>query len=357
MTRSGSNPAALLALGVAFLVAIGIAGFVPILGGSAASQQGAKVGVTLAQLMLQAAQACVPDGPVQGLDQEQATDAEQVVSAAFASSGEDQSVARVALMVAWTESTLRNLGPMTGNDGSLGLFQQRGWGTPTQEMDPPTATALFVDRLLALPGWRQLPPWVAAQDVQRSAFADGSNYERNWVLSGQLLEEVLTDGDQPGTCGQGVPNGVAGPPSAHGLPAGYSIPAGTAPAHAAVVTWALAQLGKPYVWAAAGPGSFDCSGFTMAAWATVGVPLVHYTVAQQQEGVAVAPTELMPGDLVLVPGSDSPGPGEAGHVGIYLGAGLVESAIDPQLGVAVQSWQTFISGGLIALRDPDPADA
>lgn len=356
MTRTGSNPATLVAVGVALAAAIAMAGFVPILGGSAASQQGAKVGVTLASLLLQAGQACVPDGPVQGLDHEQASDAEQVVSAAFADSGEDQSVARVALMVAWTESSLHNLGPMVGNAGSLGLFQQRGWGTPQQEMNPPSATALFVNRLLALPGWRQLPPWVAAQEVQRSAFGDGSNYKKNWVVSGQLLAQVLANGDRPGGCGQGVPNGIAGPPEAHGLPAGYSVPAGTAPAHAAVVSWALAQLGKPYVWAAAGPGTFDCSGLTMAAWANAGVHLPHYTVSQQGEGVAVAPAQLMPGDLVLIPGSDSPGPGEAGHVGIYLGAGLVESAIDPQSGVAVQSWQTFISGGLIALRDPDPAD-
>ena len=46
----------------------------------------------------------------------------------------------------------------------------------------------------------------------------------------------------------------------------------------------------------------------------------------------------------------------AGHVGLYLGFGLVLSAIDPQMGVAVQSWQTFVSGGLTALRDPDPSD-
>jgi peptidoglycan DL-endopeptidase CwlO len=333
-----------------------IAGFVPILGGSAASEQGAQLGVTLATLLVEAGEACIPGGPVQGLDQEQASDAEQVVSAAFADSGENQSVARIALMVAWTESTLQDLGPMAGNAGSIGLFQQRGWGTEQQELDPTTATALFVNRLLGVSEWQQLPPWVAAQDVQRSAFADGSNYEANWVLSGQLLTQVLSNGDQPGACGQGVPNGLAGPASAHGLPVGYSVPAGTGPAHAEVVTWALAQLGKPYVWAAAGPSSFDCSGLTMAAWATAGVHLVHYTVSQQEEGVAVSPAQLMAGDLVLIPGSDSPGPGEAGHVGIYLGAGLVESAIDPQMGVAVQSWQTFIGGGLIALRDPDPTD-
>jgi cell wall-associated NlpC family hydrolase len=110
------------------------------------------------------------------------------------------------------------------------------------------------------------------------------------------------------------------------------------------------------VWAAAGPNAYDCSGLTMAAWATAGVTLDHYTVSQQGEGVAVTASQLMAGDLVLTPGSDSPGPGEAGHVGIYLGYGLVESAIDPQMGIEVQSWQTFVSGGLDTLRDPAPAD-
>jgi cell wall-associated NlpC family hydrolase len=90
----------------------------------------------------------------------------------------------------------------------------------------------------------------------------------------------------------------------------------------------------------------------MAAWATVGVVLVHASSIQQTEGVGVTAAQLVPGDLVLVPGSDSPGPGLAGHVGIYLGDSLVISAIDPEYGVAVQTWDTFVSGGLIALRDP-----
>jgi cell wall-associated NlpC family hydrolase len=94
----------------------------------------------------------------------------------------------------------------------------------------------------------------------------------------------------------------------------------------------------------------------MAAWASVGVRLDHYTGDQQNEGQPVSPTALVPGDLVLVPGSDSPGPGIAGHVGIYLGDSLVISAIDPAYGVAVQSWSTFVSGGLIAIRDPAPGE-
>ena len=145
---------------------------------------------------------------------------------------------------------------------------------------------------------------------------------------------------------------MVGPAANEGPPPGYVVPPGTPPEHAAAVAFALAQLGKPYVWGAAGPGAYDCSGLTMAAWASAGVQLAHYTGAQQEEGVGVTAASLTPGDLILVPGSDSPGPGVAGHVGMYLGDGLVESAIDPALGVAVQSWATFVSGGLVALRDP-----
>ena len=106
------------------------------------------------------------------------------------------------------------------------------------------------------------------------------------------------------------------------------------------------------MWGAAGPNQFDCSGLTMAAWAKARVTLVHYTVTQEQEGRKVPASQIAPGDLVLVPGSDPPGPGLPGHVGIYLGDSLVLSAIDQQYGVAVQSWKTFTSGGLDAVVDP-----
>jgi cell wall-associated NlpC family hydrolase len=324
-----------------------------VLGGAITSSAS---GGALADLEL-AAESCAVLGPVSGLSSEQAVVAEVVVSTAMADSAENLRVAQVALMVGLTESNLQNLGPLADNQGSLGVFQQRssqGWGTRAEELDPAQAAAMFVRRLLAVQGWQSRPPWTAAQLVQRSAFADGANYRANWARAGAVLGDVLVNGNAPGGCGQGPAGGVAGPAGRHGLPVGYVIPAGVPAGHQAAVAFALAQLGKRYVWGAAGPAAFDCSGLTLAAWATSGVHLLHYTVDQWHEGQPVAPAAATPGDLVLVPGSDPPGPGLPGHVGIYLGDGLVISAVDTQVGVAVQTWSAFVSGGLEGVVDPAP---
>jgi cell wall-associated NlpC family hydrolase len=100
------------------------------------------------------------------------------------------------------------------------------------------------------------------------------------------------------------------------------------------VTFALAQLGKPYVFGAAGPEAYDCSGLTMQAWAAAGVVLPHYTITQAELGTPVAdPSLLRPGDLVFIPGSD--GTMRApGHVGMYVGRGLIIEA--PQTGDVVK---------------------
>ena len=152
------------------------------------------------------------------------------------------------------------------------------------------------------------------------------------------------------SCGEVAGQVPAGPAASFGLPAGYTIPADADPAEVVAVGYALAQLGKAYRWGAAGPDEFDCSGLTMEAWAQAGVPLAHFTVDQLAEGAPVTNLALMsPGDLVLIPGSDGTlmAPG---HVGLYIGEGLVESAVDPAEGVIVQTWSAFTSGGLSGVR-------
>ena len=135
-----------------------------------------------------------------------------------------------------------------------------------------------------------------------------------------------------------------------GLPANYVIPANATTVESVAISYALAQLGKPYSWGGSGPAAFDCSGLTMMAWAQAGVTLLHYTGDQINEGIAVASyATISPGDLVLVPGSDGTVV-NPGHVGMYLGDGLVESAVDVRYGIIVQPYGVFVSGGLSGIR-------
>jgi cell wall-associated NlpC family hydrolase len=78
------------------------------------------------------------------------------------------------------------------------------------------------------------------------------------------------------------------------------------------VKFACAQIGKPYVFAADGPGSYDCSGLTMAAWAQAGVKLPHNARAQRSAVPSVSRSELRPGDLVFYYS-------DIHHVGMYAG--------------------------------------
>ncbi|MHB8761520.1 MAG: C40 family peptidase [Coriobacteriia bacterium] len=82
-----------------------------------------------------------------------------------------------------------------------------------------------------------------------------------------------------------------------------------------VVPIALSKLGTPYRWAASGPGSFDCSGFTMWVYAQVGVSLPHSSRSQIGVGQRVSREKLAPGDLVFF------GRSRIHHVGIYIGGG------------------------------------
>ena len=100
-----------------------------------------------------------------------------------------------------------------------------------------------------------------------------------------------------------------------------------------MVSYALAQVTKPYVWGAKGPTAFDCSGLTQAAWAAAGVPIAAGTINQIRDGAPVTSfADAAPGDLLFIPGSF----GTAAvprHVGIYVGHGVVVDARNARRGV------------------------
>ena len=97
---------------------------------------------------------------------------------------------------------------------------------------------------------------------------------------------------------------------------------------AAAVHYAMAQVGDAYVYGAAGPSAFDCSGLTMMAWAQAGVSLPHSSSAQYSTGPHISESQLMPGDLVFYYSPIS-------HVGMYIGNGLIVHAANPGAGVLV----------------------
>ncbi|MGW2202305.1 NlpC/P60 family protein [Streptomyces sp. NPDC001774] len=96
------------------------------------------------------------------------------------------------------------------------------------------------------------------------------------------------------------------------------------------LAFARAQIGKPYVWGATGPSSYDCSGLTQAAWRAAGVDLPRTTWDQVEVGTRVATADLLPGDLVFFYDDIS-------HVGLYIGGGKMIHAPKPGANVREES--------------------
>jgi peptidoglycan DL-endopeptidase CwlO len=97
---------------------------------------------------------------------------------------------------------------------------------------------------------------------------------------------------------------------------------------AAAVRFAMAQVGKAYVYGASGPNAYDCSGLTMAAWGAAGVGLPHSSSAQYGSGTHISASQLQPGDLVFYYQPIS-------HVGMYIGHGMIVNAENPSTGIRV----------------------
>lgn len=119
-----------------------------------------------------------------------------------------------------------------------------------------------------------------------------------------------------------------------------TVPAPDRQSAAQAIAYARRQLGKPYLWAAEGPDSFDCSGLTMRAWESAGRPLVHFSGAQYDQTARVPLAALQPGDLVFF-GDD---PAAIHHVGLYVGDGRMIEA--PRSGLTVR-YSTIHRPGLL----------
>lgn len=256
----------------------------------------------------------------------------------------------IAVATAIQENKLRNSAVAVDHD-SVGLFQQRpsqGWGTVAQLTDPVYATNAFLDHMVQVPNWQARALTDVAATVQnpradlRGAYAQWQSVAQQLVdqfwpaaaaaagpapsttPSGSAPPPAIATGAAPVCAGGGGAGGPIVGPTGNNVAGQETIPAGLVITGSAkgqtAVRFALAQLGKPYVFAAAGPDTWDCSGLTMGAWAAAGVPLPHWTITQAQAGTP-EPNDLsqaVGGDLVLIPGSDGTSTAP-GHVGMVVG--------------------------------------
>ena len=119
---------------------------------------------------------------------------------------------------------------------------------------------------------------------------------------------------------------------------------------ATATSFALAQLGKPYQWGAAGPDAYDCSGLVYAAYAAAGIRIARTTFQWYLDGPQVPLNQIEPGDLLFSAGSDGT-PANPGHVVMYLGGGQIIQA--PQTGQDVQIDPLDLAGVVVATRPAD----
>jgi murein DD-endopeptidase MepM/ murein hydrolase activator NlpD len=238
----------------------------------------------------------------------------------------------VALAVAVAESGLRNLAndgrggdlapdqrdvsrsmslPNDGvgtNHGSVGAFQQQypWWGTLEQLMDPAYAARRFYEALLQVPGWQNMPLARAAQAVQRSAHADGGPYAE----AAPTAEAILAAAAGTSATSTGDASSPAG-----------CAPTVTGQRIRIVLDWALAHRGDAYAMGANGPTTWDCSSFTQAAYARIGIALPRTASAQRDwladgHGSPVPWGQEQPGDLLFY--DSYLGPNAIGHVLLVL---------------------------------------
>ncbi|MEQ0563636.1 C40 family peptidase [Amycolatopsis sp. NEAU-NG30] len=255
-----------------------------------------------------------PTQPGQGdrgaADASKLNDEQRGIVALIISIGKQRSLAprawQVAIQAGMTESGLRNL--TYGDRDSQGIFQMRpsmGWGSVAEVTNPTYAINKFYDVLVAVPDWENKRPGEAAQAVERSGFPLA--YHKWEPMAATLVEKVGQVTDVVG-CGTGLGNLL--PPSQ---------------AAAQAIKFALGEQGKPYLWGATGPNSYDCSGLMLRAYESAGIILPRTSREQYHAGAWLPVREAQPGDLLFL-ATDPSDPTSIHHVMMYLGDGKIVEA-------------------------------
>ena len=276
--------------------------------------------------------------------------------------GEQGAVIGVAVGI--TESTLASIdyGDTMANgqmSSSRGPFQQlRTWGPLADRLDPTKSATMFFTGgqagqkgLIAINGSQSIPPHVAAQAVQQSQFADGSNFARNVPAAQALVTAIMATCKSPGAGGVNIANGVSITlPNNEFVAEAVRGKTITAPSDAVAKGLAAGfdQLGLPYVWGGGGSGAgandgcargggqlnscqgligFDCSGLTAFVLGQSGYQIPGDSGSQRGAGQSVPVDQALPGDIYGFPGHVSISLGTIDGVAYHLEASTPGTAI------------------------------
>ncbi|MER6783342.1 NlpC/P60 family protein [Streptomyces sp. NPDC000658] len=186
---------------------------------------------------------------------------------------------------------------------------------------------------------RELLSRLTAQEKARLAAIEKQRQEEAAAKAAELARrqaaaQAAARQESGAPSGAATGTGTGAGSSSASAPASPADPSYGAKADKALA-FARAQIGKPYVWGAVGPGSYDCSGLTQAAWKAAGVTLPRTTYDQVKAGATVSLADARPGDLVFFYDDVS-------HVGVYIGNGMMIHA--PKPGAYVREESIYYDG-------------
>ncbi|WP_141206574.1 C40 family peptidase [Streptomyces griseorubiginosus] len=178
---------------------------------------------------------------------------------------------------------------------------------------------------------RELLSELTAQEKVRLAAIEKAKQEAAARKAAELARQQAAAEKAAQAAGQeaGQQESTPGPGTSTATDPSYATRAAKA------LAFARAQIGKPYVWGATGPGSYDCSGLTQAAWKAAGVTLPRVTYDQVNAGTTVSLADAQPGDLVFFYDGIT-------HVGLYIGNGMMIHA--PKPGAYVREESIYYDG-------------
>ncbi|MEU6809129.1 NlpC/P60 family protein [Streptomyces sp. NPDC046831] len=211
----------------------------------------------------------------------------------------------------------------------------RSLETLTESQGDIKTAKITVQRKLA--DARELLATLNAQEKARLAALQEQRQQEAARKAAELARQQAAQAAEQAARQDAGTSGPGAEPS--GSPTGPTGSSTSDPSSATKADKALAfardQIGKPYVWGATGPGSYDCSGLTQAAWKAAGVTLPRTTYDQVDAGTTVPLSQARPGDLVFFYDDIS-------HVGVYIGDGMMIHA--PKPGAYVREESIYYDG-------------